>query len=566
MMYATPHKSSSHNGSTTLRQTPSSALSSRSSSTSSSSSSSPPSISTPSSSSPTLQSLRLTSPRKRIIRPLHHSNHHNTQYSLSSECLRLLTKSNKLLLGIASLLVTWLLTASPYERMALEKLTRNYDIPNGYYDHSFSLQQQQQHSNNPLIRAKRGLPDNLLLLKSSSSSNSHKKNHNLRQRTAKEEEENKVPDVDVTPPSRLRLSPEPFLPTAQTQVHFLADATTPDRTSKFILDGLERSSYLEITAISIAQLHATERQLASLQVFERKSELPLLYVVDWGSMDRDCGLLHTMLQKTSISRSDSILLMDFSASHRHTKCAFLDDYKTKYTKRSVVEKRYYDMTFNWIYPGQLMENEGGDVVHFAPLVLRESFVDLMHNVTTSKVQPLERTNDLLFNWKPGDNSHFGFLRRLVADKVQSLGANVTSFAGSDQGYVEAMLRSKIIVLAQRDEWEGHYRLFEAMASGALVLTDPILAMPPHFQNGTNLVVYHNLEELKRYIRYYSSDKRTKKRLEIAQNGYATVMGRHRTWHRMEEIVFGTALTSVDQLDGQAPTKQERPDLTLVEHS
>ena len=51
-------------------------------------------------------------------------------------------------------------------------------------------------------------------------------------------------------------------------------------------------------------------------------------------------------------------------------------------------------------------------------------------------------------------------------------------------YVATMLQYKIVVVCQRDLWEGHYRLMEALAGGAMVMTDPMHPLPFRIEDGT----------------------------------------------------------------------------------
>lgn len=103
-------------------------------------------------------------------------------------------------------------------------------------------------------------------------------------------------------------------------------------------------------------------------------------------------------------------------------------------------------------------------------------------------------------------------------------------------YVDALLRSKIVITSQRDRWEDHYRLMEGLACGALVLTDPMSTFPHHLKDGASLVVYRSLSELKEKILYYI--KHEDERLAIAQRGHHIAMNHHRSWHGLERIIFG----------------------------
>jgi hypothetical protein len=107
-------------------------------------------------------------------------------------------------------------------------------------------------------------------------------------------------------------------------------------------------------------------------------------------------------------------------------------------------------------------------------------------------------------------------------------------------YVEALLTTKIIVTAQRTEWEDHYRLFEAIIGGGLVMTDPMYTMPPGYRHGENIIIYHSLEELKHYILSYL--EHPQEQIAIATKGWQLAMEQHRTYHWMERIFFGTPLT------------------------
>ena len=103
-----------------------------------------------------------------------------------------------------------------------------------------------------------------------------------------------------------------------------------------------------------------------------------------------------------------------------------------------------------------------------------------------------------------------------------------------QAYIKTMLKSKIIVTAQKDRWEDHYRFFEAVASGALVMTDPMHPMPLGYEHGKNVVIYSSLNELEDQLAYYLSHE--EERLKIARAGYDWAMEHHRSWNVMERIL------------------------------
>ena len=150
------------------------------------------------------------------------------------------------------------------------------------------------------------------------------------------------------------------------------------------------------------------------------------------------------------------------------------------------------------------------------------------------------------------------LRQKVSGIIHDLGENTSTFrpihtfvglAGNalqagrrnvHSDYIQAMLHSKIIVVTQRDDWEDHYRLFEALVSGAMVMTDRMLSLPKGLETGVSIVEFQSEEDLRDKILYYISHD--KERMEIARRGREVAMREHRTFHRVEQVVFGREMS------------------------
>jgi spore maturation protein CgeB len=126
----------------------------------------------------------------------------------------------------------------------------------------------------------------------------------------------------------------------------------------------------------------------------------------------------------------------------------------------------------------------------------------------------------------------------VGDFVSS-GGKVGRVNVADE-YVKALLTTKIVVVAQRDNWEDHYRLFEAYAGGSMVMSDTMLSLPDGLVDGESIVIYNSLDELRSQILYYLEHE--DKRLEIARRGFEIAIKQHRSYHWMEKIFFGKQLT------------------------
>jgi len=104
-------------------------------------------------------------------------------------------------------------------------------------------------------------------------------------------------------------------------------------------------------------------------------------------------------------------------------------------------------------------------------------------------------------------------------------------------YIQALLTTKIIVLAQRDKWEGHLRLMEGLLSGALVLHDPQVYWPYGIVDGVNIVVYHSMFDLEEKILYYLDPANEQERIMIGQRGREIALSKNRFWDNVERLLL-----------------------------
>lgn len=342
-----------------------------------------------------------------------------------------------------------------------------------------------------------------------------------------------------------------------------SDKTKKDATV-ILGDGLARSRYVKLIQ--------NEDDWITLK---KAPEQPVVHMVDWDNLDRDCHFLEQMYDGGQRPSSHILVYFDMSASTRIITCPkvnLLFQNRHRVIKQSIVEGRFWDPRDAWVSHGKIMDNtiEGDGPVLHAPYCLREQFVDVLLEALNivhedlSQVVSRKRKLDVLHVWRKGDASHYGSLRRQVSLIIQNL--NETRADGHslrwlvrprggegavEKGtirpeYVVRLLSSKIVVVAQRDEWEDHFRLMESLASGALVMTDVMLATPHGLKNGTNIITYHDSESLRRLVHYYTHPRHEAERVAIAQKGWELAMGRHRSWHRMEQLLFGAARSKVDK--------------------
>jgi glycosyltransferase involved in cell wall biosynthesis len=122
--------------------------------------------------------------------------------------------------------------------------------------------------------------------------------------------------------------------------------------------------------------------------------------------------------------------------------------------------------------------------------------------------------------------------------VGILGKSGASGRNSYQAeYFELMQRCKIVVTCNPDRWEGDYRLFEALCSGALVIVDNMLTpLANSFKHRSHLVYYdrEDISVLGNLIREFLSD--SKERERIAKNGHSYTLEKHTASSRIDEIL------------------------------
>lgn len=254
-----------------------------------------------------------------------------------------------------------------------------------------------------------------------------------------------------------------------------------------------------------------------------------------------------------------------------------------YSARSVVRDRHWKEKEKWVNPGYVVTDpakhmyqptvpefvRGQKQYRHSPLMVRTDSVKMLAQVLRERHQqllwhPIEKNDrpiDVTHLWprvveekSSVVNPIYGNLRLEVSGLVYSLGQKynwVTEVGirggvakagrrGVHTAYMETLLTTKIMVVTQRDTWEDHYRLFEALITGAMVLSDVMLAPPAGIEDGKSVVFFRNPEELEEKLVYYLNN--TDERLSIARKGREVAMTRHRSWHRMENIVFNQTLT------------------------
>jgi hypothetical protein len=132
---------------------------------------------------------------------------------------------------------------------------------------------------------------------------------------------------------------------------------------------------------------------------------------------------------------------------------------------------------------------------------------------------------------------YGTLRNIGGKKVISGQVDYESRTTISRKYFENMYNAKIIVTVNPAWWEGDFRLWEAMGSGALIFVDPIFV--PHaypLLDKEHVIFFSNQNKTDLFTKldFYRSHPEEARR--VAQNGYLHAMKYHRTVNLMDYIL------------------------------
>lgn len=307
-----------------------------------------------------------------------------------------------------------------------------------------------------------------------------------------------------------------------------------------------------------------------------------------------CEAFYNLILESMSARLDRglpprwpIVIVDFTDQANMQRCRNIErlmglDY-LRYTKRSMGKGRMWLVTKKWVTFGYHLNQttDAGYTYKHTPLVVRTDTIEsLKGNLKgrglnlTSPIHELPRATDVIHLWPLNStkvNVQYAFLRNKVSEIIIDMSErhNINSFVGLagkplregrrdvQEDYINILLDTKIVVITQRDYWEDHYRLMEALVSGTCVLTDFMHGLPEGLKNGTSILEYKSPQDLESLILYYL--KHDKERIEIGRRGREVAMSQHRTWHRMEEIVFGEILTTCE-------SKQPGSDCPYIVHA
>jgi hypothetical protein len=288
-----------------------------------------------------------------------------------------------------------------------------------------------------------------------------------------------------------------------------------------------------------------------------------VWVIDMDPLVDACHVLEPLVAQTSAK----VLIMDYGDNHKLLVTCPSFGRSVLHVKRSIVDGRVCSRSSGSCEPGSIGVYPNHTVVH-GNYAVRLDVYNAIQSVLLS--QSHESVFDTV---RPMDVSHFwqihhyySYLRNTVnyvlANRTEGTAlaqhgnknSTVRTFCGilgqfmkigrnlASIEYAHALLSTKITVVAQRDNWEDHYRLMEATVSGSMIICDPMVTLPKGLKDGESVVFFHSSEDLHSKILYYLLHDEERER--IARRAHAVSVGRHMPWHRMEDFVFGRPLTNV----------------------
>jgi hypothetical protein len=361
-----------------------------------------------------------------------------------------------------------------------------------------------------------------------------------------------------TKTSRIKVGLVTVLPLAGEAMHFL-------------YDGVMGSEYLELVGIvNLRGNNETESTTPTTTTAnpELKPSDAAVWIVDGNHAAKlKHPFLDTLVQSSSPA-TWKVLMLDFSDRFQfqlrfYRRLEIWDKSHIRIAVRSIVQGRHFKnnrMASGRIAPN--LETAGGPMLH-CPYAVRSDIVETLKSLLlkeSGKYQIWKRPRplDVFHPWNISAKGGKSKFRNVVSKMVRSWNTTTVNSRllitlieeqghrrtvgrnAANQKYVQAMLSAKIVVVTQKDDWEDHYRLMEALVCGPLVLADTMLAVPHGLEHGKNIIFFSSLDELQDRAMYYLAHNQ--ERQEIAKRGWELAMGRHRSWHRMEELLFGRPLT------------------------
>eukprot|EP01036_Dinobryon_divergens_P037894 gene37894-49665_t len=133
------------------------------------------------------------------------------------------------------------------------------------------------------------------------------------------------------------------------------------------------------------------------------------------------------------------------------------------------------------------------------------------------------------------------------------------------GYLEQMFRSQIIVTSNPSDWEGDFRLMEAMSSGALVFVDRMFVPRPYpLLEDLHVVYYDNNNKTELFEKLDAYRANSDHMATVAAGGYLHAMTYHRAACLIDYVL--RTVHTLELTDGAVLSKSAAHSLKLERQS
>jgi len=175
--------------------------------------------------------------------------------------------------------------------------------------------------------------------------------------------------------------------------------------------------------------------------------------------------------------------------------------------------------------------------------------------STMKASPYGGGRHRVFTW-------LSELKRQWQDPRMHIRPATGTGAGGcfDRQYFALMHKAKIIVTCQPQNWEGDWRTWESLSTGAMVMVDEFRTqMNPPLQPGVHYVQYNssNRTDLEVKLEYYLQHPNDA--AVIANAGFQFAVHRHRAVHRVDNMLADALQVKQQRLNASnEPNKFRSP--------
>eukprot|EP01041_Mallomonas_annulata_P009537 gene9536-19831_t len=313
---------------------------------------------------------------------------------------------------------------------------------------------------------------------------------------------------------------------------------------------------------------------------------PVSFGVRFYYLAKEAFLLHPnaiLLDENHIQEADFIIYLPGSAPWHKTECSnstyarkliVLDEFDghsifSPYSTMDEMVKHYprYKRTGTWYFTyfkRSFVSRVNGTFLNYPhltkpdvfPLVysIAEAYIRTTYNfireidiLCTLRGSTSQLTRKRVQEWV----SEYALSRKV--DNYISGEVNTMSRTTVSKQYFEKMYNARIIVTVNPANWEGDFRLWEAFATGALVMVDPVLVPHPYpLIDGVHVVYFSNRNktDLWSKLDYYRTHREEAKEIAIA--GYLHTMKFHRAANLADYILRTSHLKRAKRRKARGP--------------